>query len=97
MKLPDPDDTTGPVPPRQPGQWPVDRRSPTEPEDEPDRRGVAEQARFHLTMGVIRAALEEQPTPGLVRATGRRWIATVAQLTEEIAQQVQTQNRERDQ
>jgi hypothetical protein len=51
----------------------------------PDRRASAERARFHLTLGVLRAALEEQPTSALVRSTGRRWINAAAQLISEVA------------
>ncbi|MDX3235685.1 hypothetical protein PV392_08290 [Streptomyces sp. ME03-5709C] len=88
------DETTGEAPLRRPGQWPVPRTELPEPESDPVRRGTAEAARFHITLGSIRAALEEQPTPGTVRSAGRRWLAAVTQLIDEVAQDVHDRNKE---
>jgi hypothetical protein len=93
-----PDDTAGQGS-RRPGQWPVDRAELPELPDpgvEPDRRHVAEQARFHITLNTFRGALEEQPTPNLVRAAGRRWLTAAAQIVEEVANSVPNKNKERD-
>jgi hypothetical protein len=87
-----PDDETSGETPRRPGRWPVDR---TElPEPEPNRDHTRVQARFAVTLGALQGALEEQPSPGLVRATGRRWIAAAAALTEEVAKNMQSKNKE---
>lgn len=89
--LNDPDDTAGQGSLR-PGQWPVARAELPELPDpgvEPDRRHIAEQARFHITLNTFRGALEEQPTPNLVRATGRRWLTAAAQVVEEVAKNME--------
>jgi hypothetical protein len=89
-----PDDETSGETPRRPGRWPVDR---TElPEPEPNRDYTRVQARFTVTFGALRAALEEQPSPALVRATGRRWINQAAQIIDEVATDMQDKNKERD-
>ncbi|MFB7289012.1 hypothetical protein [Actinacidiphila glaucinigra] len=69
---------------RRPGQWPVPKVTPT-PEREHERAGVAEAARFALTLGSIRASLEEQPSEGAVRAVVRHWTNAITQLAEEVA------------
>ncbi|MCZ4099871.1 hypothetical protein [Streptomyces sp. H39-C1] len=63
----------------------------------PDRRHIAERARFHITLGALRAALEEQPSPASVRATYRRWTTAAAQLADEVAKNMQNKNEEGDQ
>lgn len=77
----------------QPGQWPVPRTPLPELKTEPDRDNHA-RARFHVTLGALRAALEEQPTPNLVRATGRRWLSAAAQLIDEVAKNVHKDTEE---
>lgn len=46
---------------------------------------VAERGRHEIVLGSIKAHLEEQPTPGAVRAAMRRWIADVTTVGEEVA------------
>ena len=73
--------------PRRPGQWP-----------EQYVRIAAERARWELTLGSIRAHLEEQPSPAAVRAAGRRWVNAVLQIAENTAATKRgQQNKERDQ
>ncbi|MEU8855717.1 MULTISPECIES: hypothetical protein [Streptomyces] len=77
----------------RPGQWPVD-----EPVDldavEGDDQGarhlqlVAEQARFHVTLGAIRADLEAQPSQVCRHAAKRRWINAIAAAADELDQQL---------
>lgn len=77
----------------RPGQWPVD-----EPVDidavEGDDQGarhlqlVGEQARFHVTLGAIRADLEAQPSEVCRRAAARRWQQAITQLADELDQQL---------
>lgn len=63
----------------------------------PDRRHIAERARFHITLGVLRGALEEQPNPASVHATYRRWATAAAQLADEVAKNMQTKKKEGEQ
>ncbi|MGW0782472.1 hypothetical protein [Streptomyces sp. NPDC002913] len=76
---------------RTPGQWPVD--NPVEL-PEPDDQGtqhlalVAEQARFHVTLGAIRADLEAQPSQVCRHAAKRRWINAIAAIADELDQQL---------
>ncbi|MFJ3083875.1 hypothetical protein ACIPJG_29500 [Streptomyces halstedii] len=77
----------------RPGQWPTG-----DPVDldavESDDQGArhlqlaAEQARFHVTLGAIRADLEAQPSEVCLRAAGRRWQQAIAQLADELGQQL---------
>lgn len=62
----------------------------------PDRRASAERARFHITLGALRAALEEQVSAASVRAAGRRWINAAVQIVDEVARNVTDKNKERD-
>lgn len=55
--------------------------------DYPDRRFVAEKARFHVTLGALRGALEEQPSERAVRSCLRRWIAAATQVADEVARE----------
>ncbi|MFJ9939331.1 hypothetical protein [Streptomyces erythrochromogenes] len=48
-------------------------------------RARAEHARRVLTLGSIRAHLEDQPSPRAVRTAARRWIADVLAAAEDIA------------
>jgi len=45
---------------------------------------VAEQARFHVTVGAIRADLEVQPSDRSMRAAAKRWHDAITALTEEL-------------
>lgn len=88
------DDETSGETPRSPGHWPVARTELPELEPEPNRDHTRVQARFAITLGALRGALEEQPTPALVRATGRRWAKAAAQLAEEVASDMQRKQNE---
>ncbi|MFD5370793.1 hypothetical protein [Streptomyces sp. NPDC127103] len=73
-----------------PGQWPV-----SDPVDtaaaEHDEQGaahlalVAVQARFHVTLGSIRADLEEQPSPMAILNAARRWNYAITAMADEVA------------
>ncbi|MGY4917484.1 hypothetical protein ACWD9K_20070 [Streptomyces sp. 900116325] len=77
----------------RPGRWPI-----TNPVDldaaEADEQGArhlaltAEQARFHITLGAIRADLEAQPSDICLRAAARRWTDAITQLADELAGQL---------
>ncbi len=75
----------------RPGRWPVPQPVDLDQIDAPDHEArdqmLADRARFHLTLGSIRADLEDQPSPAAVRAAGRRWIDAVTHLTDEVAAQ----------
>lgn len=42
-----------------------------------------ERARWHITLGSIRAHLDEQPTLNSRRAAARRWCAAIIAMTDE--------------
>lgn len=76
---------------RRPGQWPaVPRTELPEPDDQDARHLllVAEQARFHIALGAIRADLEAQPSEVCLRAAARRWQQAITQLADELGQQL---------
>lgn len=77
-----------PVAPGSPGvpggEWP-----PAPYTDELLIRARAERARRELTLGSIRASLEEQPSARSVRTVVRRWVADVTALGEDVAQSKQ--------
>ncbi|MFE5544592.1 hypothetical protein ACFQ71_12320 [Streptomyces sp. NPDC056534] len=72
-----------------PGQWPVSE--PVDTAAENDDQGaahlalVAVQARFHVTLGSIRADLEEQPSPMAVLNAARRWNYAITAMADEVA------------
>ena len=76
---------------RRPGQWPTVTRAEL---PEPDDQGAqhltlaAEQARFHVTLGAIRADLEAQPSEMCLRSAARRWQQAITQLADELGQQL---------
>ncbi|WP_327302930.1 hypothetical protein OG730_04495 [Streptomyces sp. NBC_01298] len=47
-------------------------------------RARRERARRELTLGSIRASLEEQPSATSTRAAARRWVADVLALAEHV-------------
>lgn len=52
------------------------------------RRGqrlIAQRARWELTLGSIRAHLDEQPTPSARRAAARRWCHAITRLADQTA------------
>jgi hypothetical protein len=73
----------------RPGQWPV--TEPVDLQQVGDDQGekhlalAAVQARWHVTLGAIRADLEEQPSPMSVRVAARRWAEAVTAMAEDIA------------
>ncbi|MGW3626463.1 hypothetical protein [Streptomyces sp. NPDC000880] len=73
----------------RPGEWPVTTPIPLDEPSE-DRQGTvaAERARFHLTLGSIRADLEEQPSEPCVRAAARRWQQAITALADDTLQQL---------
>jgi hypothetical protein len=76
----------------RPGQWPI--TAPVDLEQHANDQGEqhialsAIQARWHVTLGAIRADLEEQPSPMSVRTAARRWAEAVTAMAEEIATQM---------
>ncbi|MGW2040491.1 hypothetical protein [Streptomyces virginiae] len=64
----------------RPGDWP---RCPYT--DALLVRARAERARRALTLGSIRADLEEQPSARAIRTSARRWAADVLALAEDVA------------
>lgn len=73
---------------RRPGQWPVADPVDIETDDgqgEQHLRLAAEQARFHVTLGAVRADLEAQPSANCVRAAARRWCNAITAMADEIA------------
>ncbi|MFJ2708866.1 hypothetical protein ACIO3R_37550 [Streptomyces sp. NPDC087428] len=76
---------------RDPGEWPVDNPVELEAADEQGTRHLAltaEQARFHVTLGAIRADLEAQPSEMCLRTAARRWQQAITQLADELGQQL---------
>lgn len=68
-----------------PGRWPVPRPATLgEPEQEVEHRATRERARFQVTLGAVRAQLEEQPSEGTVRSAARRWHDAITALTDEV-------------
>jgi hypothetical protein len=79
----------------QSGQWPVNE--PVDLDALHDEEGPevasylkrqSELARFHVTLGSIRADLEEQPSPMCVRTAARRWTDAITQLADETARRL---------
>lgn len=55
--------------------------------DEQGRQHLAvtePRARFHLTLGALRGALEEEPSANAVRSCLRRWIGAATQVAEDV-------------
>lgn len=67
------------VKPPKPGTWPDLPAT-----DELRARLRREQARRAAVLGSIRAELEEEPSPNLVRACARRWCADITALADSI-------------
>lgn len=80
---------------RRVGEWPVPP-APAAAVDEANEREeqylavAAEKARFHVTLGALRGALEEQPSPAAVRSCLRRWISAATQTAEEVTREKRT-------
>ncbi|AGP56161.1 hypothetical protein [Streptomyces rapamycinicus] len=68
----------------RPGQWPVERPVPLEDPGK-ERRHTRERARFTLTLGAIRAALEEEPSERAIRAAAKRWHEAITAAADETA------------
>lgn len=72
---------------RRPGEWPTPRTPlPTEQDTRDNLRAQVnhERARHELTLGAIRAHLEEQPSERTVREAARNWITTITNLADDI-------------
>ncbi|MFE7791287.1 hypothetical protein [Streptomyces sp. NPDC057460] len=77
---------------RRPGQWPVDNpvhlstgdSTPVEKQGAQHLALTAEQARFHVTLGAIRADLEAQPSDMCLRAAARRWQQAITAMADEL-------------
>jgi hypothetical protein len=67
----------------------------SEANEYPDRQHVAERARFVITIGAVKGALEEQPSAAAVRACVRRWISAALQAAEEVIRE-KTDKKEAD-
>ncbi|MDT9689419.1 hypothetical protein Q5762_13945 [Streptomyces sp. P9(2023)] len=74
--------------PHIPGQWPVTKPVELHQADDQGEQHlalVAVQARFHVTLGSIRADLEEQPSPMAVLNAARRWNCAITAMADEVA------------
>jgi hypothetical protein len=69
----------------------------TEADDYPDRRYVAERARFVITLGALKAALEEEPNANAVRSCVRHWIGAATQVADEVIAEQRNKKKEGDQ
>ncbi|WP_345699142.1 hypothetical protein [Kitasatospora terrestris] len=75
-----------------PGSWPRGcKRTPVG--DEAWMRYEAERASREVFLGVVRADLEQQPSPRAVRAAGRRWCTAIVALADDVAKQKQEGGR----
>lgn len=84
---------------RRPGEWPVPPATAAAVDDADEREArylalAAEKARFHITLGALRSALEEQPNEACVRAAGRRWINAAVQAIDEVAKEQRHKQKE---
>lgn len=71
----------------RPGEWPVEKNTAVLEDDEQGARHLAavrEPARFHVTLGAIRADLEEQPSNRSIRAAARRWHEAITNVADEL-------------
>ena len=68
---------------RAPGEWP-----PCPYTDALLTRMRWERARRAITVGAIRAVLEEQPNAWCIRACARRWCADITAMAEDVASAV---------
>jgi hypothetical protein len=81
---------------RPPGQWPVDEPADldtvaAQADDEQGRQhlaATAARARFQVTLGSIRADLEEQPSRTAVHTAARRWTDAITNLADEAVQRL---------
>lgn len=81
----------------RPGQWPEGTRPGPLPveghavaHDEQGEQHLAlvrVQARFHVTLGAVRADLEEQPSDRSIRAAAKRWQDAITAVAEELITQ----------
>lgn len=71
-----------------PGQWPVTKPIALASEQDQGEEHLAltaVQARFHVTLGSIRADLEEQPSPMAVLNAARRWTYAITAMADDVA------------
>ncbi len=57
---------------------------------------VRPRARFHITMGALRAAFEEEPSPRAVRSCLKRWISAATQVADEVIREKRDKSKEGD-
>ncbi|MET9583628.1 hypothetical protein ABZY10_11010 [Streptomyces sp. NPDC006539] len=72
---------------RRPGTWPVENPVELPAVDDQGAQHLAltaEQARFHVTLGAIRADLEAQPSDICLRAAARRWQQAITAMADEL-------------
>lgn len=65
----------------------------SEADDYPDRQYIADRARFVITLGALRGALEEEPSANAVRSCLRRWIGAATQVAEDVIRDMNTKKR----
>ncbi len=70
----------------RPGEWPEGTRPPVEDDEQGAQHlaSVRETARFHVTLGAIRADLEEQPSTRSIRAAAKRWHEAITNVADEL-------------
>jgi hypothetical protein len=54
---------------------------------------VEPRARFHLALGALRGALEEEPSANAVRSCVRRWIAAATQVADDVIREKQDRRK----
>jgi hypothetical protein len=71
---------------RRPGEWPVPKAKSIEVDEQGAQHlaVVRPRARFEVTLGAIRADLEEQPSNRSIRSAARRWHDAITALTDEL-------------
>lgn len=66
--------------------------------DEQGRQHLAvfePRGRFHITLGALRGALEEEPSANAVRSCLRRWIGAATQVAEDVIREKNDEKRAR--
>ncbi|WP_329336163.1 hypothetical protein OG252_13290 [Streptomyces sp. NBC_01352] len=72
---------------RHPGEWPakpVDLDADQTGHDELYVKRAQEHALHEMVLGSIRHDLNQQPTPGAIRAAARTWKNAITQLADEL-------------
>lgn len=87
--------TENPEQQRRPGEWPVQPVHTDEQETDHDElyvKRAQERALREMVLGSIRHNLNQQPTPGAIRAAARTWKNAITQLADEL---INTRRNER--